>query len=217
MIPRTSVLIGLATAALLAGASGASASVTTTVRFDFTGAAQTFTVPASVTSIHVVAIGGRGGDNGAHTRSGGLPGIVSADLPVTAGPLTVMVGGNGADGAGLAAGAGGFNGGASGGAGAGNGFGGGGGGGASDVRTGAGLATRILVAAGGGGAGGDYDAVNPGGLAGDADSTGGAGNGPDAGGGGSAGTTVGGTGGTASAADCGVPGDDGVAGVGGAG
>src|SRR5438874_1785550 len=111
MTSRASVLLGIACAALLAGAGSASASVTTTVRFEYTGAAQTFTAPAGVSVIHVVAIGGRGGYNAALTRAGGNPAILSADLPVSAGALTVMVGGNGADGSGFTGGAGGFNGG----------------------------------------------------------------------------------------------------------
>jgi hypothetical protein len=110
--------------------------------FSYTGGEQTFTVPAGVFSVHVVAVGAAGGTAGA---LGGAAAQVSADIGVTPGQtLYVEVGG-----AGQASGAGGFNGGAAGAA---------GGGGASDIRTSprsAGLSPdhRLLVAAGGGGGG----------------------------------------------------------------
>jgi hypothetical protein len=125
-----------------------------------TGAEQRFRVPAGVRTVHVIAIGGGGGDGsfsvtcsgffptppctnvGAGGR-GGVGAIASGDLRVTPGrTLYVLVGGRGVTQQGPAAGTGGFNGGASGGVlRLGNGFsnylsgGGGGGGGASDVRT----------------------------------------------------------------------------------
>ena len=110
--------------------------------FAFTGAEQTFTVPAGVTTVHVIAIGGRGGSAGG---VGGAAGDVSGDLAVAAGEtLYVEVGGNGSG-----KGGGGFNGGGAGGA---------GGGGASDIRTvsraGVGTLERRLLVAGGGGGGG---------------------------------------------------------------
>jgi hypothetical protein len=120
--------------------------------FSFTGGEQTFTVPAGVTTVHVDAIGGYGGDaNGA----GGAPARVTGDLAVTPGEtLYVEVAGDGSS-----TGAGGFNGGATG---------AGGGGGASDVRTSprsAGLSpdTRVLVAAGGGGSASNGEATEGGG------------------------------------------------------
>src|SRR5262245_46190618 len=70
-----------------------------------TGSEQQFTVPAGVTSLHLVAIGGQGGSAGA---AGGFGDRLEGDLAVTPGAtLYVEVGGNGADG--------GFNGGAAGG------------------------------------------------------------------------------------------------------
>jgi hypothetical protein len=114
--------------------------------FASTGGEQTFTVPAGVTTVHVVAVGGRGGSAAA---TGGAPAVVSANLAVTPGQtLFLEVGGNG-----NAKGVGGFNGGGVAGAEA------GGGGGATDVRTAThtvSLASgdRLLVAGGGGGGGG---------------------------------------------------------------
>jgi Glycine rich protein len=118
-------------------------SYTPPVGFAFTGGEQTFTVPAGVSSVHVVAVGGAGG---ATNAAGGAAAEVTGNLPVTPGQtLYVEVGGNGSG-----TGAGGFNGG---------GTGAGGGGGAADVRTSpraAGLAPdhRLIVAGGGGGGGG---------------------------------------------------------------
>ena len=118
--------------------------------FRYTGKKQTFKVPAQVTKIFVVAIGGEGG--GATISHGGR---VSAVLPVIAGEkLEIYVGGNGTfkDA--------GYNGGGKPGN---NGFGqfnAYGGGGASDIRErGKALNDRILVAGGGGGQGG-FDAHN---------------------------------------------------------
>ena len=120
---------------------------TGTATFNYTGAMQTFTVPPGVTSITINAEGAQGGGN-----AGGLGGSATATLPVTPGEvLEVWVGGRPTQ----EIGPGGFN--------------GGGavvvepcgsgptyshpGGGASDVRRGAGLANRIIVAGGGGGQG----------------------------------------------------------------
>jgi hypothetical protein len=120
--------------------------------FTYTGAAQTYTVPAGVTSIQVECYGAQGGgDMGA--SAGGNGGYVSADLIVTPGQvLNVFVGGQGA----LATSntvytPGGYNGG-------GNGIGNtsnysGSGGGASDVRIGGTALTDRYVVAGGGGGG----------------------------------------------------------------
>jgi hypothetical protein len=126
----------------------ATASAATTEVFKFTGAEQSFTVPSGVTTVHVVAIGGRGGKSG---NAGGAGAQVEGNLSVSPGQLLfVEVGGNGGTAFGEnEAAPGGFNGG---------GEGAGGGGGASDVRLkprSAGLSpdTRLIVAAGGGGAG----------------------------------------------------------------
>jgi hypothetical protein len=134
-----------------------------TVAFSSTGSEQAFTVPAGVTSIHVVAIGAPGGAAG--NDAGGRGAQATADLAVTPGEaLYVEVGAKGGDGdpQGFGpGGAGGFNGGGGGGPGvSGTNPSGGGGGGASDVRTvpsgqPGSLAARLIVAgAGGGGPGG---------------------------------------------------------------
>jgi hypothetical protein len=109
-----------------------------TRQFDFTGAPQSFVVPAGVHSLAIDAAGASGVSlPPRHPSSGGR---VQATVLVTPGEtLTIMVGGNGQTG-----GPGGFNGGGPGGPGA---F---GGGGASDVRRGG----TMIVVAGGGGAGG---------------------------------------------------------------
>ncbi|MDQ2701042.1 MAG: glycine-rich protein, partial [Actinomycetota bacterium] len=107
----------------------------------------TFLVPPGVTSIQVVAVGGRGGRNGG---SGTVGAKVTGTFSVTPGAsLGINVAGSGTNCRG------GKNGGGSvripcqqs-----------GGGGGASDIRTAAGLNSRIMVAAGGGGWGGSYGA-----------------------------------------------------------
>src|SRR3954463_15131456 len=149
-------VLALATAGLLlAGQSVASAATIT--KFTYTGAEQNFTVPAGVTSMHVVAIGGKGGANHYQTVCGGFGAMVSADIAVTPGQvLIVAVGGNGGDAENGPGGAGGFNGGGAGGNPGGQGsFGaGGGGGGMSDVHTSEGFLAGLIVAAGGGGSGG---------------------------------------------------------------
>lgn len=180
-----------------------------TQTFTFTGSEQTFVVPAGVTRLHVVAIGGRGGEAG--SVAGGAAAKAEADFTVTPGQtLYVEVGGNGQDVIDGTAGAGGFNGGGAGGGGA------GGGGGASDLRLlprTSGLApdTRLIVAGGGGGgAGSANEAGGAGGAAGAAGSS-------DQGGanaGGGAGTLVaGGSGGSG----CAGSGETGQLGLGGAG
>lgn len=154
----------MAAVALSVGASTAGAATTTEI-FNFTGAEQTFTVPAGVTKVHVVAIGGHGGKSG---NTGGAGAQAEGDFSVKPGQtLYVEVGGNGGSDFGEnEVSPGGFNGG---------GEGAGGGGGASDVRTNprkAGLSpdTRLIIGAGGGGsgsfgevgAGAGGDAGNPG-------------------------------------------------------
>jgi len=146
-------------AMVLIAAQPASAETTS---FGFTGTEQTYTVPADVNSIHVVAVGAKGG-RGAATglpSSGGSGGRIEADLAVTPGQvLFITVGGVGGDGGVIQDATGGFNGG-------GRSFAalsGGGGGGATDLRTCSALPpacpgqnsldTRVLVAGGGGGGG----------------------------------------------------------------
>jgi hypothetical protein len=58
---------------------GAGSALGATVRFGSTGAQQTFTVPAGVRTVHVVAIGGHG-----YSTMGGSAAVVTADLPVIA-------------------------------------------------------------------------------------------------------------------------------------
>ncbi|HEX6164408.1 MAG TPA: glycine-rich protein [Vicinamibacterales bacterium] len=183
--------------------------------FNFTGAAQTFTVPAGVTQVNITAYGAQGGAGAGAGPAGGLGGSVTARITVTPGEvLQVNVGGAGAAGAG--GGAGGFNGGGAAGAGA---VQGGGGGGASDVRQGGvALANRVVVAAGGGGSGpvgtGGTGGAG-GGLNGSNGTAGTAGAAADDGDGGGGGTqAAGGAGGTGS---LGADGAAGVSGVGGAG
>jgi hypothetical protein len=115
--------------------------------FRYTGAEQSFNVPAGVTQLTIVALGTRG----AGARSGAHGGRVYAVIPVTPGEqLAVFVG---AEGSGTS---GGFNGGGSAGGSAYDcycpGY---GGGGASDIRQGGDkLGDRVLVVGGGGGEGG---------------------------------------------------------------
>jgi Glycine rich protein len=192
-------------ARLRAGCPAARAQATSKI-FTYTGAEQTFTVPAGIFSVEVLAVGGRGGNA---SKPGGAAAQVSGELSVTPGEtLYVEVGGNGGEG-GPDQNAGGFNGG---------GEGAGGGGGASDVRTsprasGLGPDTRLLVAGGGGGGGKTGAAIaGAGGGAGQGGEASSAGNG-----GGGAGTaSSGGKGGGLGVGDpsC-APGSEGQLGVGG--
>jgi hypothetical protein len=148
------IVLAVSTLALgmLALAAPASAA---TVTFNYTGAAQTWTVPAGVTEATFDLYGaqGHGGCCPFSEFPGGLGGRATATIPVTAGTsIQVNVGGQGEQGLGSLNGGAGFNGGGA----AGNvGIGGWGGGGASDIRIGDyGLANRVLVAGGGGGAAG---------------------------------------------------------------
>lgn len=157
LVIAASVAAAVPLAALsMAGGAGASTSSQT---FSCTGAAQTFTVPAGVTSLTVDAFGAEGGMSSTD-QAGGNGGEAIATIAVTPGEtLQVNVGcqPTGSDFA-----DGGFNGG-----GAANdlptpGGTGGGGGGASDVRQGGtALADRVVVAGGGGG-GGTFDTAGGG-------------------------------------------------------
>ena len=137
---------------LLGCGAGAFAQVLT---FNYTGAVQTYTVPAAVTALAVNLQGAGGGNNSGSSwpSNGGFGGGVVCTLAVTGGQvLNIFVGGKGANATAAIGGAAGYNGGAAGGA---NGsYGGGGGGGATDIRIGGvGLGNRVIVAGGGGGAG----------------------------------------------------------------
>ncbi len=133
--------------------------------FAYTGAVQTYTIPAGVTSVVVTANGAVGGTLviGNNVYPGGKGAQAQTVLTVTPGEtLNVYVGGTGGFNTGNGAGPGGWNGG-------GNARGGGGGGGgATDLRRGGtALTNRLVVAAGGGGSayitgniGGDGGAPN---------------------------------------------------------
>src|SRR6187200_3381342 len=102
--------VGLACGCLLlVGLSiGATSAAATTQTFTYTGSEQTFTVPAGVSTIHVLAIGGQGGKAG---EVGGLAAEVQGDLTVKPGQVFyVEVGGNSGGGGGPVN-PGGFNGG----------------------------------------------------------------------------------------------------------
>jgi hypothetical protein len=147
----------------------AAAALAQTVNFAYTGAAQSFTVPAGVTSVTLVATGAGGGGGGLDSNgnggNGGAGATVSGTYAVTPGTvLYVYVGGGGGlGGSGVTCtggGAGGTNsqtGGTGGAAGcSGSSGAGGGGGAASGVVTATG--TVLLVAGGGGGGqGGAYN------------------------------------------------------------
>jgi hypothetical protein len=159
-----------------AGAAVGSAARADTVTFTAPGEQPPFTVPAGVSSLHVVAIGGRGGTG---AGMGGFGATVTADLAVTPGQvLYIEVAGNGGDvdTSANTPGTGGVNGGgagAAGGAGAGA-----GGGGESDIRglpraTDSSLASRLITAAGGGGGGGGAGGSGGGAAGADGAGTGG--------------------------------------------
>jgi hypothetical protein len=145
--------------------TASSAGAAETASESLTGAGEhRFVVPAGVSSVQVLLVGGNGGvGNG--NEAGGLPATVSATLAVTPGEaLFVEVAGNGGPADVPGGGPGGYGGGNAGGevfALFGSASSGGGGGGASDIRTCSvtatcnSLASRLLVAAGGGGGGGN--------------------------------------------------------------
>jgi hypothetical protein len=210
-----------------------------TETFEFTGAAQAFTVPANVCRVTADAHGAAGGSWPASeegdTVPGGLGARATATIAVTPGEtLHVYVGGRGEDapneeivppalevgpGASVQFGIetpgadGGFNGGGDGGDDQGDDP-AAGGGGASDVRQGGNApSNRVIVGGGGGGAGGNDDPGAGGGGGGGSGTEGSGGGGsPSAEGGGPGTPTEGGPGG-----DGGEAGEDGSAGQGGKG
>ena len=188
--------LALTTAALVAlGLPGTVSAATLT--FEYTGAAQTWTVPAGANEVTFDLYGAQGAGAGG-VFAGGLGGRATAIIPVTPGDvIQVTVGGWGSDG----------------------GFNGGGnarlfhGGGASDIRIGGtALADRVVVAGGGGGGGQQSD--------GGVSAAGGGGGGLEGLPGGSSGAPggVGGGGGTqtagGTAAGLATPGDFGIGGSG---
>jgi hypothetical protein len=66
----TALFAAIACLLLLLGAANAARAET--VSFGFTGAEQTLPIPAGVTSVHVVAVGGRGGTGSGNIARGGL-------------------------------------------------------------------------------------------------------------------------------------------------
>ncbi|HET7029143.1 MAG TPA: choice-of-anchor D domain-containing protein [Candidatus Limnocylindrales bacterium] len=171
------VLMSLATvlstaaapAVALAAISPACPQVATTVTCTYLSGSHVLTIPAGVTTVHVLAVGGHGGQNGWNGVEGntnsvvGHGAMVTADLAVTPGStLRAVVGGNG-----TMYGAGTTGAGANGGGAGSTNFSpcsAGGGGGASDIRLDASLASRVLVAGGGGGAGCDGRQIISGGT-----------------------------------------------------
>ncbi|MEI7420845.1 MAG: glycine-rich protein, partial [Prolixibacteraceae bacterium] len=126
--------------------SGTSGSQT----FNYTGAVQTLTVPAGVTSVVIETWGAQGGINNiGNSNLGGLGGYAKGTLSVTPGQtLNIYVGGQGSGVSNNILGGGGYNGG-----GHANGS-GSGGGGSTDVRVGGtALTNRVIVGGGGGGSG----------------------------------------------------------------
>jgi len=203
----TGALMGTAQAAPNCTTNGTQVTCT----FDYTGAPETWTVPAGVTEATFDLYGAQGG--GGFFASGGRGGAAMATSAVTPGQIfQINVGGQG--------GAmvsdptspgrpGGFGGGGTGGNPLVDCCGGGGGGGASDVRSGSfSLNERIIVAGGGGGAGAAPGGVGGGGGGGENGSNGeitiigaggGAGGSQTAGGAGGAGAVGGGSGASGSA------------------
>ncbi len=207
---RARLTVFLSLGVVIAAVAAPGVARATDVTFLPTGAEQTFIVPAGVTTVHAIAVGGKGGDGAGSGGAGGFGALVSADLAVTPGQtLYIEVGGNGSGSTG------GFNGGGNGGSGLS--CGGGGGGGASDVRAasrtaGTSLELRLITAAGGGGGGGcDPGGTTPKGTGGAAGQAGGA---SDGGGGQPATATAPGSG---SNADPECSGASGALAIGGAG
>lgn len=170
---------------------------TDTQTFSYTGAFQTFVVPADVTVLTVDTYGAQG-STGTSSVPGGLGGRVRSNISVTPGEtLRVYVGGQaGFNGGGVNV----------------NGRGGGTGGGASDIRrTPYALADRLVVAGGGGGSGAAVGgAGGAGGIGGYPNGNAGSGGGGGNGGGGGT-QTAGGAGGTgANNSDPGVLGSGGA-------
>jgi len=89
----TKRVLGITVAAAMLAAVPAAQAAPQTASFGVTGGDQMFTVPAGVTSVHVVAIGGSGGSTAAAT--GGTGARLTADVPVQGGQvLYVEVGAN---------------------------------------------------------------------------------------------------------------------------
>jgi hypothetical protein len=230
VIVRLLSVTALAAGGILVAVGGATGAEAQSVTFDCTGSAQSWVVPANVTSATFDVLGAQGGvgDDGQLDRPSapaGLGGHTTATIAVTPGEtIQINVGCAGSDSLGATA-PGGFGGSPGGNGGIGGDLGtGGGGGGSSDVRQGGtALTNRVVVAGGGGGSGGAN------GVSSTATEVGGGGDGggtagvdgvssANAGGGGGGTQLANGAGG--GIADCessGVPGAAGTDGAGGAG
>ena len=78
---RTKLVTAAVGAVLVIALPAADTASATTLTFDSLGSEQTFVVPVGVSTLHVVAIGGRGGTS-SRGRPGGSGGTATADLPV---------------------------------------------------------------------------------------------------------------------------------------
>ena len=216
MRPRSRIAIGTATLAAsaltalgVASPSWSAPSLPGATDFSYSGAAVTYTVPATVCGLTLSVAGAQGGSGGSpdiagwgsQPAPGGVGGTGEGTITVRGGTaLTVKVGGQGtsaSNSSGQAAiNAGGFGGGGDGGnPHTGGGVGAGGGGGASSILNG----STVLVVAGGGGGGGAGHSGGSGGTGGNAGGSGGAGGAASdaaANGGSGATTSAGGAGGT---------------------
>lgn len=206
--------VGLAAGALTAIAGAQPAAATTTTQTFTSVGSATFVVPAGVTSLTVVAQGGKGADGGGNmwVSSGGEGGRETATIAVTPGESLQIVVGSAATSE---------TGGSNGGGTATSGTTAGGGGGASDVRQGGTALVNRVVVAGGGGGGGRSGPGSHGGNGGGGGGTAGSNadgvtqGGDVSGAGGGAGTNVaGGAGGVNNGAGVGNPGTLGVGGNG---
>ncbi len=94
----------VASSAVMVGTAGTAVAAPTTTNqtFSYTGAVQSFTVPAGVTELTVAltgAEGGHGGQDGPAGMAGGYKGVLSGTFPVTPGTvLSVGVGQGGSNG-----------------------------------------------------------------------------------------------------------------------
>lgn len=139
------------TLAGIAAASFATVTLAVTDTYTYTGAMQSWVVPAGVSEVTIEAWGAQGGGSydcsNLYEDDGGLGGYAEGTLAVSPGQtLEIYVGGEPTDPGNITPRPGGYNGGGDGGT-----Y-GSGGGGASDVRvSGSSLADRVIVAGGGGG------------------------------------------------------------------
>ncbi len=149
-------LLGIDTASQLVSLGSSTLYATSgSQTFSYTGSSQTFTVPAGVTSINVTLDGAQGG-TGYGGGAGGAGGETTGTISVTPGEvLTIIAGGQGANGGGAGTSAAGGYGGGGGTGASGTGYStSGGGGGMSAIETSGG--TYLAIAGGGGGGAAAY-------------------------------------------------------------